>query len=241
MAGRDGRTSAKRRFLFYLATAGKTVCFRPLAKGIRGADRLPPEPYIIAANHRSLLDGPLLVAEFNRIRRRAMHMIAYREPFAHWFFGRILRISGCIPFDRGSPESRAMAVRQALAFLERGEPVGFFPEAHLSRTEVMRRGRPGVALVALESGVPVVPVGIRGTEQVLPPGQMRLHFHRRAEIEIGDPLDLSPFRGQFLEGDQSRRADAIHQAVCRVMGAIAAISRQEYPHLDPPRRRRTGR
>ncbi len=223
-----------RRFCFYLNVAGLRLATVPFAQSIAGTDRLPPEPYIVAANHRSLLDGPLLVNEFNRIRRRAMHMIAFQEPFSHPFYGLVLKASGCIPFDRGDPASRVHVLRVALGFLAAGEPVGVFPEAHLSRTAVMRRGRPGVALLALESGCPVVPVGLRGTERVLEPGTGRFRPRRAGRLEVGFPLDFSARRAQFQEGTPEERAATVAAVTDEVMLAIAALSGQSYPHAGKP-------
>lgn len=230
-----------KRGAFYLTVAGIRVCTAPFCAGLRHTERLPPEPYIIAANHRSLLDGILLVNEFNRLRKRAMHMIAYQEPFAHPFFGPILRISGCIPFDRGDPQSRQCVLTTALGFLQAGEPVGIFPEAHLSRTQRMRRGRPGVALLALESGVPVVPVGIEGSEAILPPGDSRLHLTRRATLTVGFPLDFSDRRAEFHAISTDRRKVLLDEVVQQIMLAIAALSGQTYPHTPGRRRRRAQR
>lgn len=227
-----------KRACFYLNTAGLRMATVPFARSIAGTDRLPPEPYIIAANHRSFFDGPYLVNEFNRIRRRAIHMIAYGEPFGHPLWGPILKITGCIPFCRGDAESRKNVLRKALGFLEAGEPVGVFPEAHLSRTDVMRRGRPGAALLALESGCPVVPVGLRGTERILPPGTGRLRLVRTGRAEIGFPLDFSDRRGQFVNGTPAGRRATLGAVTREIMLAIAALSGQSYPHAESPRRRR---
>ncbi|MFH0911034.1 MAG: lysophospholipid acyltransferase family protein [Planctomycetota bacterium] len=231
------KTTFLRRFLFYFNVAALKLVTVPLSRSIRGAEKLPAGACLIAANHRSLIDGILLVNELNRVRRRSIHMIAYREPFAHWFYGPIMRISGCLPFDRGLLESRVAVMRLALGYLEAGEPVAFFPEAHLSRTDTMRRGRPGLALLALETGLPVVPVGLCGTERVLEPGTGRFHLRRAASVEIGAPLELTHLRKDFLEGDEAARAFAVEEATTEVMRAIASLSGQQYPH--EPRRRRT--
>jgi len=235
------RTTPAKRFLFYLATAGIRLVTLPLARSLRGVERLPQGPYVVAANHRSLLDGLVLVNELNRVRGRPIHMVAYQEPFGHSLYGPLLKITGCLPFDRGEADSRVRVLRLALGFLEAGEPVAFFPEAHLSRTSRMRRGRPGAALVALESGAPVVPVGLRGTERVLEPGTGRFRLRRAACVHVGEPLDLSPWRAPFLHGDAHVRAQAVERATAAIMHAIAALSGQTYDHVHPQPRRQPRR
>ncbi|MBN1256373.1 MAG: 1-acyl-sn-glycerol-3-phosphate acyltransferase [Planctomycetes bacterium] len=230
--------SFKKRFLFYLATAGIHLVTAPIFRNLHGTEHLPAGGYIIASNHRSLIDGLLLVNEFNRVRQRAMHMIAYKEPFDHWFYGKLLRITGCIPFDRGDPKSRLEVLRLAISFLKQGEPVGIFPEAHLSQTNTMRRGRIGVGLLALESGAPIVPVGIRNSEKVLEPGTGRFRLGTRATLEIGPPLDFSHLREEFFNGSQEARAHAVGEVVLQTMLAIAKISGQDYPYSKLRTRRR---
>jgi 1-acyl-sn-glycerol-3-phosphate acyltransferase len=236
-------TPWRKRLYFYLVTAGLRTASMPLCRPLEGAERLPDGPFILAANHRSLLDGVILVGQMNAVRRRAMHMIAYRQPFDLFFVGMVLRVSGCLPFERGEPQSRRQVLESALGYLRAGEPVGIFPEAHLSRTDTMRRGRPGVAMLALESGCPVVPVGIRGSERVFPPAINRPRPGPRASLEVGFPLDFSGRRDDLRNATPEERQILLTEVVTEVMEAIAALSGQTYParFRRPVRRRRRGR
>ena len=224
--------SPVKAFLFYLTTAGTKLATSLFSKSVTGVENLPKGAYVIAANHRSLVDGVIVVNEFNRVRRSPIHMIAYEEPFFHPLWGPLLRISGCLPFNRGDKDSRANVLKLALGFLREGEPVAIFPEGHLSPSNKMRRSRPGVAILALESGLPVVPVGLRGTEKVLPPNGGRLKvFGRQASIEIGKPVYLDEESRNYLSCQCSKRRQAILSgAGDKVMRAIAALSGQSYPY-----------
>lgn len=223
----DATTKIK-EFLFYLTIAGIKVFSLPLCKNIIGAENLPTEPFLIASNHRSLLDGVIVVNEFNRIRGKAIHMIAYEEPAKNPFFGRIMKISGCITFDRSDPESRIGVLQTALGFLKEGEPVAIFPEAHLSPDGKMGKARPGMALLAIESGVPIVPVGIRNSEKVLEPGTGKFRLGTRAIINIGKPVFFEDQKEAFSNADKKGRLRIIKNISDAVMLKIAELSGQEY-------------
>jgi 1-acyl-sn-glycerol-3-phosphate acyltransferase len=222
-------TTRLKAFLYYLTVAGIKLVSLPICKAIKGRENIPEGPYIIAANHRSLIDGVVMVNEFNRIRRKPVHIIAYQEPFKNPFFGPIMKISGCIPFDRGDANSRIEALETALGFLKEGEPIAFFPEAHLSQSNKMRKARPGLAIAVIESGVPVLPVGIRNSEKVLEPGTNKFRLGVRASVEIGKPISFPDYREEFDAAGKKERMRILKRISDPVMLAIAELSGQEYP------------
>jgi 1-acyl-sn-glycerol-3-phosphate acyltransferase len=108
------------------------------------------------------------------------------------------------------------ALRRALNLLRDGETVTLFPEGERSRDGSLKTGEPGVGLIALRSRAPVIPVAVRGTWEVLPPGAVTLKPHK-ITVEFGPPVDLAD-----LYGPRETR-DAPQEATDRIMAAIAGL------------------
>ncbi len=153
---------------FYLSAGIVCTVAAPFYAGTMGAGYIPDGPCIVAANHSSFLDGPLLAAAYAKAKFKPLHMIAYEEPFRNWFMGYFLRSGRCIPFRRGNRQSQADMLKTALAWLNAGEAVGIFPEGHINQKPRLNRPRTGAALLALESGLPVIPAAIIGSAATLP-------------------------------------------------------------------------
>jgi|GEM_PF-119015 len=124
-----------------------------------GHEHIPDGPVILASNHRSFLD-PFVIG---CCLRRPIYFVAKRELFERRFWGRYLNWLGAFPVRRGESDEEAMAT--ALALLERGEAVVIFPEGTRIRHGSLGRPRRGVGRLALESGAPVVPIAVSGTER----------------------------------------------------------------------------
>lgn len=124
-----------------------------------GHRHIPDGPVILAANHRSFLD-PFVIG---CCLRRPVYFVAKRELFERRFWGRYLNWLGAFPVRRG--ESDEDAVETALALLRRGQAVVIFPEGTRIRHGSLGKPRRGVGRLALESGAPVVPIAVTGTER----------------------------------------------------------------------------
>ncbi len=205
------------------------VVATPLLRRVEGLDRLREStPCIVAANHSSFLDGAVLETEFVWRLGRPFHMIAYDDPFRHPLFGWFLRSAQVIPFSRGVPGSQGRMLSTAAEVLARGESVGLFPEAHLNAGGRLRRPRPGVAFLALETRRPVVPVGIRGSAEILPPtGGFRPR--RRIEIAVGRPLAFGREADAYQRSPEPERATLVRQVMARIMHEIASLSGKRLP------------
>ncbi|MDX2340531.1 lysophospholipid acyltransferase family protein [Micrococcus sp. 2A] len=188
---------------------------------VTGLENVPASgPFILASNHLSFFDSVILQA----LAPRPVAFFAKAEYFTgagprgraqRWFFDAV----GSIPVERGEQAASVAALDQLVGLIEAGQGVGIYPEGTRSRDGRLYRGRTGAAWLALTTGAPVVPVGLRGTEGLQPPGTNGFRPHRFT-LAAGEPLDFGhPGRRHALP---QRR-----EATEAIMAAIAALSGQE--------------
>src|SRR5436305_4328485 len=145
-----------------------------------GREHIPAEgPVIVAANHRSFLD-PFVIAT---MARRPMYYVAKKELFERRWQSWLLNALGAFPVDRGAGDAAMIDTAQAI--LARGGVVLIFPEGTRVRPGSLGQPRRGVGRLALDSGAPVVPVAVMGTEAVRRGWRIRPH---RVRIRCGRPL-----------------------------------------------------
>ncbi|HEU4658210.1 MAG TPA: 1-acylglycerol-3-phosphate O-acyltransferase [Capillimicrobium sp.] len=145
-----------------------------------GREHVPQDgPMIIAANHRSFLD-PFVIGT---LVRRPIYFVAkkelFRKPLVAWFLNSL----GAFPIDRGNADGDAMATAREI--LERGDVVVIFPEGTRVRPGALGRPKRGVGRLALETGAPVLPVAVIGTEAIRRGWRIRPH---KVRIRCGSPL-----------------------------------------------------
>jgi len=183
-----------------------------------GLENIPPEgPALLACNHTSYFDPlahALAVVEAGRRPR----FMAKKELYDNWFMGRLLRGARQIPVERGSG-SRA-PIDAAVQALAEGEVVIIFPEGTVTTNpdHTPMRGKTGVARIALEADVPVIPSAVWGAHQVFQKGGQRgITFGRPLWGTIGAPMDLSDFM------DRRDDPDALRQATDAVMAELSRL------------------
>lgn len=180
---------------------------------VLGADLVPGAgPVILAANHVSVIDGPLLAGA----SPRRLNILVKEEMF-HGPVGLILRASGQIPVNRTGGGRSALVA--GLEVLHRGGAVGVFPEGNRGRGDAAS-ARAGVSWLAVNGDAPVVPVAVLGTRRT---GEGVNHIpglRRRLYVRFGEPV--APVRG---EGMSKREAvAATNDAVRLALSALVAES-----------------
>jgi glycerol-3-phosphate dehydrogenase (NAD(P)+) len=145
-----------------------------------GREHLPRSgPLLLASNHRSFLD-PFLIG---MLVRRPVYYFAKRELFEKRWQAWILNALGAFPVDRGAGDRDAMDTARAI--LARGDCVVVFPEGTRVRRGPLGQPRRGIGRLALESGAPVAPVAVIGTEDVRRGWRIR---PRKVRVRVGAPL-----------------------------------------------------
>jgi 1-acyl-sn-glycerol-3-phosphate acyltransferase len=145
-----------------------------------GREHLPRSgPLLLASNHRSFLD-PFVIG---MLVRRPVYYMAKRELFEKRWQAWVLNALGAFPVDRGAGDREAMETARAI--LERGDCVVLFPEGTRVRGGPLGEPRRGVGRLALETGAPVAPVAVIGTEDVRRGWRIR---PRKVRVRVGRPL-----------------------------------------------------
>jgi 1-acyl-sn-glycerol-3-phosphate acyltransferase len=196
---------------------------------VEGRERVPARgPLLVVANHLNIADPPLLGAAIPR----PIRFMAKQELFDARPGGFFIRSFGAFPVRRFTADLQALRVAQRL--LAAGWAVGMFPEGHRSHGRGLQPPFPGTALLALRTGVPVLPVGITGTEAITSPAV--LLQHRPVRVVIGEPFTL-PRPARIT-------AESVRAASEEIMRRIAALLppryRGVYAGIEPPPARLPG-
>jgi 1-acyl-sn-glycerol-3-phosphate acyltransferase len=169
-------------------------------------------PLIVTPNHISNADPPLIAGWIAPALGRRPHFLAKEQLFVG-VAGHFLRWQGAIPVRAGGSDPETYRICKKL--LDAGEALVIFPEGTRSLSGVLGKPLPGAALLATRAGVPIVPVGISGTDDFLRRGSRMPHFGARITVHVGRPYTLIADPGQ-------RRA-GLERASQQLMGHIAAL------------------
>ncbi len=156
-------------------------------KEVRGWENVPKRNFILVSNHQSyidiIIDGYLCVP-------RSFHFIGQIDGFKgilKFIIQSVYSLSGVIPLNRKSDASRENAVKMAIEVLKKGDILVIYPEGRRSASGVIQEGKFGTARIFLKTGVPIIPAGITGTFELMPP-RGKLRIKRIVRINVGKPL-----------------------------------------------------
>jgi 1-acyl-sn-glycerol-3-phosphate acyltransferase len=196
------------------------IVFRPQVEGVHNVPDTGPA--ILASNHLSYADWLFMPLTLTR----RVTFVAKAEYFSApglkgWFQKLFFSGAGQVPIDRGGADAAAGALMSAKRVLGQGDLFGIYPEGTRSHNGKLYRGKTGVARLALESKVPVIPVVVVGTDVVAPPGKKFGSFTRPV-VRFGKPLDFSRYQG--MENDRY----ILRSITDEIMYEIMRLSGQEY-------------
>lgn len=190
---------------------------------VEGLENIPARgPAILASNHLAVMDSfflPLMCPRRIYFLAKAEYFTGrgLKGAFQRWFYTAV----GQIPIDRSGAEAAAGALTAASRQLEKGELMGMYPEGTRSPDGRLYKGKTGLARIALETGVPVIPIAMIGTDKFNPPGTV-LPRPTRVVVKIGKPLNFDRYEG--MQGNRF-----IERAVTdEIMYELMRLTGQQY-------------
>lgn len=177
-----------------------------------GWENLPAGGCVIASNHQSMIDPPLVAGALNR----ELYTFARKSLFNNPVFGRVIRSCNAIPVDRDGGTDVA-AFKKVFAVIKAGHGLILFPEGTRSPDGKLMEAKGGPGLIACRMKAPVVPVRVFGARDILPRGALFPRAGAHVTVVIGKPI----LPAQFDPG--SKHPDQAHEASRRIMAAIAAL------------------
>jgi len=172
-------------------------------KGLSNID--PASPYIYMANHQSNFDIPVLLGHLTVQFRWLAKMELFKIPI----FGRAMRKAGYISIDRYHRESAFESLKVAANKIKGGASVLIFPEGTRSRDGNIRPFKKGGFVMAIDSGVPIVPVVITGTRAIMPKGKFRV-YPGHVSMVIHQPIGTSTYTRETKEA----LMESVRRVIC---------------------------
>ncbi len=189
----------------------------PFSWKVEGRENIPlTAPLILATNHVHLLDPFFLIF----ISPRWINFMAKEELFRSPFLRLWLRLVGALPIRRGGNiKDKQKMLKSARNALEKGLILGMFPEGGRSRDGKLRKGKPGSVVIASKTNVPILPVGIIGTDKIK--GTNWLWKRLDIVVNIGKPFKLPPTSSKMSKSQ-------MQLLTAQLMREIAALLPPEY-------------
>jgi 1-acyl-sn-glycerol-3-phosphate acyltransferase len=185
-----------------------------------GLENVPESgPAIVCANHISFLDSPFLMWTLPR----KLTFVGKAEYLDSWKTKYLFPAVGMIPIDRTGGEASERALDAAREVLRRGELFGIYPEGTRSRSGKLHKGHTGAARLSIEMNAPIIPVGIRGTEQIQPPEAKLPKLFKQCELRFGTPV-----RPEKYADRAAHDRVVFREMIDEVMFEIRELSGQEY-------------
>lgn len=181
---------------------------------VQGLERLPKGNAVYVCNHQSNFDPVLIFARLGKHLR----FIAKRELFSIPIFGSVLRATGMIPVDRSGGERDKEAIAKAVEAVQSRVSILFFAEGTRDPDGQLHPFKKGAAVLALQAQVPLVPLAVAGTKEVMQKQSLLIHGGRPTVLLVGEPIATE---ARTLE-DRDALTDEAHAAVAKLLGVANA-------------------
>ncbi len=186
---------------------------------VQGQEHVPTTGgALICPNHVSVLDSFFLPAALER----RITYVGKAEYLDSWKTKYLFPAMGMIPIDRSGGDASRAALDAAASVLERGELFGIYPEGTRSRSGKLHKGHTGAARLALRTGCPIIPVGIQGTVDIMPPDAKVPKLFGYVRLRFGRPIDVK----RYVDRPDDRLV--LRQITDELMYEIRELSGQEY-------------
>jgi len=197
-----------------------------LIKEVRGLENIPKGPFILVSNHTSYLDT---IVDGSLCAPRSFHYIGQIDGWKgvmRWLIQALYFTCGVIPLDRQNEESRGRALEEAVKVLKKGSILILYPEGRRSNSGLLQEGKLGTAKIFLKTGVPILPVGLKGPFKLLPP-QGKLKIKRIIEINIGQPLffDEEFKLAQNLDENSQKYQEILERITDKIMTELCQLTK----------------
>ena len=195
----------------------KSICTASgVAVTVTGTEKLDPnKPYIFAANHQSQFD----IFALQGFLGIDFRWLAKKELFQVPIWGPAMRSAGYIPVDRSRGRQALISINEAAEKIAAGTSVIIFPEGTRTRDGKMQDFKAGAMVLAIKSGVDIVPVAIKGTYEILPKGKLLMN-PGNVLIRIGNPIATKNYKSK----DKHVLAKILQEEVTELLGAMTSCA-----------------
>lgn len=192
---------------------------------INGREHLPKHgAFVLAPTHRSYLDTPFV----GTVRWRRMRFMGKHTMWKNRQFGWIFSALGSFPVQRGAADREAL--KRSLEVLKMGDALVLFPEGERKQGPVVQPLFDGAVYIAIKAGVPIVPIGIGGSERVMPKGA-KFVYPRKVHVEIGPPIlpPVAPEGGRLPRTIYAEYTERLHDELQRLFDVAMERVPWDYP------------
>jgi 1-acyl-sn-glycerol-3-phosphate acyltransferase len=183
---------------------------------VKGLEHLDPaQPYIFTPNHQSFIEVPLFVTYLGR----NPGYLAKKEVFKYPVFGPGIRMMGVIPVDRSNSPAAVESAKQATRNIRRGKSFMVYPEGTRSKDGTLLPFKKGAFMMAIEAGVPIVPVTVSGATKIMPKGEFKL-FPSTVHLIIHEPISTKDYSKENVSDLMQRTRAKIYSALSIEEAAI---------------------
>lgn len=199
-----------------------------LIKEVKGSENIPKEKFILVSNHTSYLD--IIIDSYICVPRK-FHFIGQIDGWkgtAKWLIRFVYFLTGVIPLDRRSEESKENAIKEAIKVLKKGDILILYPEGRRSQNGEIQKGKLGTAKIFLKTGVPILPAGIKGAFELFPP-HGKLKIKKIIKINIGKPLFFQEefFSAQKLNENSKEYQEILKKITNKIMAELANLIKND--------------